>query len=120
MANSHLPRFQVTPSELENILVQHPLVHEAAVIGAWSADQATEIPCAFVVLKNAVRQTSVGVEGVSKDISDFVASRVSNYKRLRGGVIVIDSLPKNPTGKVLKKELKGRLEKESRQMGPRL
>ncbi|OJJ37954.1 hypothetical protein ASPWEDRAFT_171407 [Aspergillus wentii DTO 134E9] len=90
--------FQLAPSELENILILHPLVQEAAVIGIWSENEATEVPRAFVVLKSKTADVC--------EIAAFVASRVSNYKALRGGVVVVDALPKNPTGKVLKKQLR--------------
>ena len=96
--------FQVTPSELESKLIHHPLVREAAVIGVWNADEATEVPRAFVALRdNTQKQDQMRV---ARSISGFVAERVSNYKRLRGGVVVVDALPKNPTGKILKKALK--------------
>src|SRR5882757_7144821 len=47
-----LYRFQVAPSELERLLLGHPLVDEAIVIGIWNEDEATEVPRAFVTLKN--------------------------------------------------------------------
>ncbi|KAL5360466.1 hypothetical protein BJX96DRAFT_184555 [Aspergillus floccosus] len=96
--------FQVAPSELENIIIRHPLVREAAVIGVWDDKQATELPRAFVVLRDPYQAN--GMNEVSRSISEFVADQVSNYKRLRGGVVIIDALPKNVTGKVMKKELK--------------
>ena len=96
--------FQVMPSELESILIQHALVREAAVIGVWSADEATEVPRAFVVLRDEAQNKNR--DHVLRSISGFVADQVSSYKRLRGGVFVVDALPKNPTGKVLKKALK--------------
>lgn len=96
--------FQVTPSELESILIQHAFVREAAVIGVWSADEATEVPRAFVVLRDEAQNQNR--DHVLRSISGFVADQVSSYKRLRGGVFVVDALPKNPTGKVLKKALK--------------
>ena len=96
--------FQVMPSELESILIQHALVREAAVIGVWSADEATEVPRAFVVLRDEAQNKNR--DHVLRSISGFVADQVSSYKRLHGGVFVVDALPKNPTGKVLKKALK--------------
>lgn len=96
--------FQVTPSELESKLIHHPLVREAAVIGVWNADEATEVPRAFVVLRDDVHEQ--GRVRVVRSITGFVAEQVSNYKRLRGGVVVVDALPKNPTGKIMKKALK--------------
>lgn len=96
--------FQVTPSELESKLIHNPLVREAAVIGVWNADEATEVPRAFVVLRDDAQKQDRAA--VVRSISGFVAEQVSNYKRLRGGVVVVDALPKNPTGKILKKALK--------------
>lgn len=96
--------FQVTPSELESKLIHHPLVREAAVIGVWNGDEATEVPRAFVVLRDDAQKQDRA--RVVRSISGFVAEQVSNYKRLRGGVVVVDTLPKNPTGKILKKVLK--------------
>lgn len=104
MSHANSSRFQVAPSELENLLIRHPLVREAAVIGIWSEKEATEIPRAFVVLKEPVQPSAMA--DVSKSIADFVATQVSTYKRLRGGVVIIKELPKNTTGKVLKKALK--------------
>lgn len=95
--------FQVTPSELESKLIHNPLVREAAVIGVWNADEATEVPRAFVVLRDDAQKQDRAA--VVRSISGFVAEQVSNYKRLRGGVVVVDALPKNPTGKILKKAL---------------
>lgn len=79
------------------------MVHEAAVVGIWSPKEETEIPRAFVSLKEGYGRDAVGI---AKEIADLVASKVSNYKKLRGGVVIIDVLPRNPTGKLLKKKLK--------------
>lgn len=98
--------FQVSPSELEDILIRHPLVREAAVVGVWNDREATELPRAYVVLGHTVAPEKLKED--LETIAAFVAGRVSNYKRLRGGVAVVDALPKNATGKVLKKELKAR------------
>lgn len=98
--------FQVAPSELESILIQHPLVREAAVISVWSAGEATEVPRAFVALTDEAIASGQQESHHARSISRFVTDKVSGYKRLRGGVFVIDALPRNPTGKVLKKTLK--------------
>lgn len=98
--------FQVAPSELESIIIQHPLVREAAVISVWSSSEATEVPRAFVVLKDEAISSGQKESDHTRSISRFVTDKVSSYKRLRGGIFVIDALPKNPTGKVLKKALK--------------
>lgn len=99
--------FQVAPAELEAILLSHPKIQDAAVIGL--PDEASgELPLAFVV-----KQTQVG-NITEKEIVDFVASKVSHSKRLRGGVRFIDEIPKNLSGKILRRELKALLKVKSK------
>ncbi|GAB7353333.1 hypothetical protein MBLNU459_g3824t2 [Dothideomycetes sp. NU459] len=97
--------FQVAPKELEELLSSHPLVQDAAVIGVWDDNQATELPTAFVVLRPEHRQLSSD-RPTYKALLEFAAERVAHYKRLSGGIVFIDELPISPTGKVLKKNLK--------------
>ncbi|KAJ5447490.1 hypothetical protein N7445_002311 [Penicillium cf. griseofulvum] len=97
--------FQVSPTELEEIIGQHPVVADAAVTSVWDDTEATEIPQAFIVPK--VKVFSSDREKVSQEIQTMVTSKVSGYKRLRGGVLFVDQLPRNPTGKLLRRELRG-------------
>ena len=91
--------FQVPPAELEEILRSHPDIADAAVIGIPD-EKSGEVPRAFVVSKNS--------EVSEKDIKDYVAKKVAKYKRLEGGVEFVTSIPKNATGKILRRELKKR------------
>lgn len=92
---------QVSPSELEDVLRRHPAVLDVAVIGVPD-DIAGELPRAYVVKKNDV--------SVSKDdIAEFVDVKVAPHKRLKGGVVFIDAIPKTNTGKLLRRELKSML-----------
>lgn len=127
-------RFQVAPSELERILLGHPLIDEAVVVGVWDDDEATEVPRAFVTVKKrpagvapapaavpaaapapaADKPELGGVDEtdlyspprLAQSIVQYLEPKVSTYKRLRGGVVILSELPKNTTGKVLKRELK--------------
>ena len=92
--------YNVYPRELEDILVRHPDVASAAVVGRSNPVVGQE-PIAFVV---AERGRSVQPEAVA----DFVSREVLPYKKLRG-VIVVDSLPVSAAGKVLKTELRDRI-----------
>jgi acyl-CoA synthetase (AMP-forming)/AMP-acid ligase II len=87
--------YQVAPAELEALLITHPAVADAAVIGVPD-EAAGELPKAFVVRKGDVSED---------EIMAFVAERVAPYKRIRL-VEFIDQVPKSPTGKILRRMLK--------------
>ncbi|TPX07721.1 uncharacterized protein E0L32_010617 [Thyridium curvatum] len=87
---------QVAPAELEALLVSHPLIQDAAVIGVQG--EGTEVPRAYVVAD----QKKISAE----DIARWVAEHVSNNKKLRGGVVFIDAVPRSPAGKILRKVLR--------------
>ncbi|XP_011181057.1 uncharacterized protein LOC105211367 [Zeugodacus cucurbitae] len=90
--------FQVPPAEIEALLLTHPKIKDAAVIG--KPDEASgELPLAFVV-----KQANVVLS--EEDVIKFVAEHASPAKRLRGGVIFVDDIPKNPSGKILRRVLR--------------
>ncbi|PSN49019.1 hypothetical protein C0J52_06318 [Blattella germanica] len=89
--------FQVAPAELEELLRSHPDVLDAAVIGVPD-DRAGEVPKAYIVPKRS------GI--LAKDIQMFVEGKVSNHKHLKGGIELIDTIPKTPSGKILRRKLK--------------
>ncbi len=89
--------FQVAPAELEALLLTHPAVADAAVIGRPD-EAAGEIPVGFVVLRP-------GAEATEADISDFVAGQVAHYKQLRH-IEFIDAIPKSASGKILRRMLR--------------
>lgn len=86
------------PAEIEALLLQHPSVKDVGVVGLPDEDSG-ELPLAFVV-----KQPDVSV--TEKELIDFVGKRVSHPKRLHGGVRFIDEIPKNLSGKILRRELK--------------
>lgn len=89
--------FQVPPAELEELLRMHTDIVDAAVIGIPDRG-AGELPRAYVVSKNPSL--------TEKEVKDYVAEKVSEYKRLEGGVEFLQVIPKNATGKIMRKELK--------------
>jgi 4-coumarate--CoA ligase len=97
--------FQVSPVELESHLNSHPLVLEAGVASIWDESQLTELPTAYVILRDESGSDTAKQRVLSKIHSD-VDDLVTGYKKLRGGVWNIKSLPKNATGKILRKELR--------------
>ncbi|KAK5230553.1 hypothetical protein LTR47_007407 [Exophiala xenobiotica] len=96
--------FQVSPTELEGHILGHNDVVDAAVGGVWDANKMTELPTAYVVLKPQLTEQDDRLQTL-KDIQNLVDSQVSGYKKLRGGVWEVSSLPRNATFKLLRKQL---------------
>lgn len=88
--------FQVPPAELEGILLEHPDILDAAVI-AKADPESGEVPKAFVVLRSGSKVSDT-------DIMGFVAGKVATFKHVRE-VEFIDAIPKNPSGKILRRVL---------------
>ncbi|MFI6446041.1 long-chain fatty acid--CoA ligase [Kitasatospora sp. NPDC050543] len=88
--------FNVYPREVEDVLYEHPAVAEATVVGVPHATHGQEVAAA-VVLRSGARATP-------DDLRAFVRDRVAPYKYPRL-VWTVDSLPKGPTGKILKREV---------------
>lgn len=78
---------QVAPAELEGILLDHPAVTDAAVVGVTVDGE--EYPRAYI-------EKTAGATVTEKEIAEWLAGRVTRYKRLQGGVVFIDAVPKNP------------------------
>ena len=93
--------YQVPPAELEAVLVSHPSVADAAVVG--SPDEGVgEVPKAFVVLR---------APASADELMRFVADRVAPYRKVRR-LEVVEQIPKSPSGKILRRVLLER-ERES-------
>lgn len=102
--------FQVAPAELEALLMGLDIIADCCVVGVYDESQATEIPRAYVVLQPSVKAD----EKTNKFIYDYVTKNVTNYKKLRGGIRFVDAIPKSPSGKILRREVKDWVKKEQR------
>jgi acyl-CoA synthetase (AMP-forming)/AMP-acid ligase II len=100
--------FQVAPAQLEGLLLGHPAVNDVAVIGVYSEQRATELPRAYIVPAQGVK-TGKKLEG---EVSEWLNGRVAPYKRLRGGIVWVDEIPKSAAGKVLWRVLSERAKRE--------
>jgi 4-coumarate--CoA ligase len=94
--------FQVAPAELEGVLLSHDDISDAAVIGisaGGAGEQGTELPRAYIVLKQ-------GSDLKEAHVQAYMKQRLAGYKQLVGGVKFVEAIPKNASGKILKKDLK--------------
>ena len=90
--------YQVPPAELEAVLLSHPGIADAAVIGVIDTESGEEVPKAFVVKQP-------GAELTDAEVIEFVAEEVAPYKKVRQ-VEFIDAIPKSASGKILRKDLR--------------
>ncbi|MFI9832670.1 4-coumarate--CoA ligase family protein [Streptomyces sp. NPDC051913] len=90
--------FQVAPAELEALLLTHPGIADAAVIGVYNDDN-NEVPHAYVVRQPTAADLSEG------EVMMYVAERVAPYKRVRH-VTFIDDVPRAASGKILRRRLR--------------
>lgn len=91
--------YQIAPAELEALLLSHPKIQDAAVIGVRD-DEGEEIPKAFVVAAPDAGLTA-------EDVMTFVAGHVAPHKKVRR-VEFIEVVPKSTSGKILRKDLRAR------------
>jgi acyl-CoA synthetase (AMP-forming)/AMP-acid ligase II len=96
---------QVAPAELEGYLTDHPLVDDCAVVGINSEELKTELPRAYIVPKGG--NVAAMTQADADSIVQWLSARVANHKKLRGGVKFVPAIPKNPSGKILRRVLKG-------------
>ncbi|EDN93429.1 hypothetical protein SS1G_09295 [Sclerotinia sclerotiorum 1980 UF-70] len=94
---------QVAPAELEALLLEHPGIADAAVIGVTIGDG--EVPRAYVVRSGDGNVTA-------EEVTRWVEERTTRYKWLKGGVVFLDAIPKNPSGKILRKVLREKAKDE--------
>ncbi len=87
----------ISPEEVEDVLHSHPKVEEAAVIGVTDLEWGQQ-PMAVCVLKKGETTTE-------EEIIEYCHSKLASFKRPRS-VVFVDSLPRNPIGKVLRKALR--------------
>ena len=96
--------FQVSPAELEDVLLQNPAVIDAAVIGVrLDSSRDGEIPRAYVVRQKSINgDTSV----TEQEVKGWCAQRLAKYKGLSGGVVFVDAVPRKRRRKVVEETFK--------------
>lgn len=89
--------------EIEALLLTHEKIKDCGVVGKPD-DLAGELPLAFVVKSDPTL--------TAFEVIEFVSEHASRAKRLHGGVIFIDEIPRNPSGKILRRKLREFLKKQ--------
>jgi long-chain acyl-CoA synthetase len=90
--------FNVYPAEVENVLYAHPAVGEAAVYGTPDPVRGEQVT-ASVILR-------AGSSATGEELIEFCRSRIAGYKSPRR-IDIVTQIPKSPTGKILKRVLRG-------------
>jgi acyl-CoA synthetase (AMP-forming)/AMP-acid ligase II len=90
--------YQVAPAELEALLLTHPGVADAAVVGVRDNTTSEELPKAFIV-------KSADTDVTPEQIISYIARRVAPYKKIRL-VEFVDSIPRSAAGKILRRHLR--------------
>jgi len=105
--------YQVAPAELEALLLTNDHVADVAVIQVPDEDSG-ELPRAYIVLNEKPPQGEKDTDNVTEeDIQNWVKERVAPYKRLEGGVVFTDVIPKSASGKILRRILRDQVAAEA-------
>ncbi|MCU1309318.1 MAG: AMP-dependent synthetase and ligase [Candidatus Angelobacter sp.] len=95
--------FPVAPAEVEAVLLEHPAVRDCGVIGKPD-DCAGEVPYAFIVLRESIAPSAK----LESELCGYVGERLCSFKQPRS-VRFVDAIPRNPSGKILRKDLRTQL-----------
>ncbi|KAK7952019.1 phenylacetyl- protein [Apiospora aurea] len=100
--------FQVAPAKLEGVLLRHEGVADVCVVGVQDQQQAlaTEVPRAYVVKAPGWKEGEEERVVAADEIRRWSDKKLANHKKLRGGVVFVDSLPRTPSGKLLRRVLR--------------
>ncbi|OAP57860.1 hypothetical protein AYL99_08598 [Fonsecaea erecta] len=96
--------WQVSPSEIESVLIQHPQISDVAISGKIQRNEvglSETFPTAYVVRSGGGH----GPPLTEQEVKDFVAARLISYKHITGGVIFVTQIPRSPSGKILRRNL---------------
>ena len=108
--------WQVSPTELESVLLQHAEIADAAVVGVTMYNKVgvpDTFPTAYVVRCGGDNSATLS----EAEVKAFVAARVISYKRITGEVVFVKQIPRSPSGKILRRNLP-QAERDSGEFAP--
>ncbi|EGG02037.1 uncharacterized protein MELLADRAFT_44923 [Melampsora larici-populina 98AG31] len=94
---------QLAPAELEGLLLNHSAVADVCVIGVPDT-YSGEVARAYIVVSEEAQ--NLDRTQLAVDLAQFVSSQKIRYKWLDGGIEFVESIPKNPSGKILRRVLR--------------
>lgn len=112
---------QVAPAEIEKTILAQPdgLVDDVAVAGVSGGRFSDErVPRAWIVLSAKGKQ--LGEKEVKKRVENYTKEHLSRYKWITGGIEVVGEIPKNPSGKTLRRVLVDAYEKKTKKVKAKL
>jgi acyl-coenzyme A synthetase/AMP-(fatty) acid ligase len=98
--------YDVSPAELEGLLLGHPKINDVAVMGIHDREPCTQRPRAYIFPVSGVCPTPE----TEREIYDWLNERVSSHKRLTGGITWVMGIPKTSSGKILRRVLRDLVE----------
>ena len=96
--------YQVSPTELEDLIRTMDGVKDVAVIGIPHSKYG-EVPRAYIVRLAASELSALSPNVSEESVKEFVSENVTSYKQLAGGVEFIEAIPKSAAGKILRRVL---------------
>ena len=93
---------EVAPVDVEDELMKHPSIVDAAVTSTTARDNDTDCECVAYVVRGKDPQVT------AQEVVDYIASRMAHHKAPTGGVVFCESIPRNAMGKIVRRQLIGR------------
>ena len=93
---------EVAPVDVEDELMKHPSIVEAAVTSTTARDNDTDCECVAYVVRGKDSQVT------AQEVVDYIASRMAHHKAPTGGVVFCESIPRNAMAKIVRRQLIGR------------
>jgi len=106
--------YGIAPAEIENVLSSHPSVRDCAVIGISVSESGDELPRAYIVPRDQ-SVLDIPPKVLVTELQQWVKERLAPYKQLRGGVVFVQEIPRSLAGKILRRHLRERALKESKE-----